>query len=183
MREHKCPGCNEVYPLTAEYFPIQGTAKSGFKSRCRKCSSKQFSEWYQENTRTRKYKKNSEAYKRYCQRVRVKALTYYGGNPPACQCCGESILEFLCIDHINGGGNEHRREVGVGLMFYRWLINSGYPEGFRVLCHNCNWARRYSGKCPHETGESNLTKYLTVSGPETQPSVNDATNEQVRRFL
>ncbi len=39
----------------------------------------------------------------------------------------------------------------------------------------------------HETDRGeywwNTTKYLTVSGPETQPSVNDATDEHVRRFL
>ncbi len=39
----------------------------------------------------------------------------------------------------------------------------------------------------HETDRGeywwNTTKYLTVSGPPTQPSVNDATDEQVKRFL
>ncbi len=39
----------------------------------------------------------------------------------------------------------------------------------------------------HETDRGeywwDTTKYLTVSGPPHQPSVNDATDEQVRRFL
>jgi hypothetical protein len=27
----------------------------------------------------------------------------------------------------------------------------GYPEGFQVLCMNCNWGRyRNGGVCPHE---------------------------------
>ncbi len=39
----------------------------------------------------------------------------------------------------------------------------------------------------HETDRGeywwDTTKFLVVSGPPTQPSVNDATNEQVRRVL
>ena len=30
-----------------------------------------------------------------------------------------------------------------------WLINERFPEGFRVLCHNCNQAIGYYGECPH----------------------------------
>jgi hypothetical protein len=33
---------------------------------------------------------------------------------------------------------------------YRWLISSGFPEGFRVLCHNCNQAIGLYGFCPHQ---------------------------------
>jgi hypothetical protein len=50
-------------------------------------------------------------------------------------------MAFLVVDHINGEGNKHRKAIGrTGLNFYRWLRTSGYPPGFRVLCHNCNHA-------------------------------------------
>lgn len=54
------------------------------------------------------------------------------------------------MDHIDGAGREHRREIGQGAnALYRWLAKNGYPDGFRVLCHNCNSARGFYGYCPH----------------------------------
>src|SRR6266850_6520947 len=66
---------------------------------------------------------------------RTLVLQHYGG---ACACCGETAFEFLCIDHVNGGGSQHRKSIGFGYNFYKWLIDQGFPGGFRVLCHNCN---------------------------------------------
>lgn len=42
------------------------------------------------------------------RRMRLEALQAYGGK---CACCGESNVEFLAIDHINGNGNKHRAET------------------------------------------------------------------------
>ena len=82
---------------------------------------------------------------------RLKILQAYGGDPPRCVCCGESILAFLALDHINGGGGKHRQETGGG-GFYVWLAKNNYPEGFQVLCHNCNQGRRMNdGVCPHKS--------------------------------
>jgi len=61
-----------------------------------------------------------------------------------CVCCGESIPEFLTIDHINGGG----RNENTTTMYHRIL--SGDHEGLRVLCFNCNCGRELTGGiCPH----------------------------------
>jgi len=68
-----------------------------------------------------------------------------------CLCCSESILEFLTIDHVNNDGAEHRRQVkkeGTGLI--QWLIKNDFPEGFQILCYNCNCAKRLNGICPHQ---------------------------------
>ena len=84
---------------------------------------------------------------------RVIVLNQYGGNPPKCACCGEKEYKFLSIDHINGGGNKHRKEMGLkdgkGGSIYCWLIQNNFPKGFQVLCHNCNMAKGFYGKCPH----------------------------------
>lgn len=82
---------------------------------------------------------------RYRRKLRASVLAHYGGK---CACCGESRDEFLSIDHINGGGDKHRRETK-GHVF-AWLKRNGFPAGFRVLCHNCNMARGFFGYCPHE---------------------------------
>jgi hypothetical protein len=72
---------------------------------------------------------------RYKRRLRIDAITKYGG---ACACCGNSNVDTLCIDHEHGGGATHRRQLG-GQRISRWLQQHGYPAGFRVLCFNCNY--------------------------------------------
>jgi hypothetical protein len=67
-------------------------------------------------------------------------------------------MEFLVIDHVFGGGNSHRRELGYsGSPFYYWLVKHGYPDGYQVLCHNCNFAKSHGG-CPHEKERSEAAK-------------------------
>lgn len=88
--------------------------------------------------------------KEYNRRVRMAALVFYGGEVPRCACCRETEVKFLGIDHMNGGGSQHRKEMGKGgIHIYLWLRKNGYPDGFQVLCHNCNLAKGYYGKCPH----------------------------------
>lgn len=86
--------------------------------------------------------------KEYHRKCRIIVLTHYGGNPPKCACCGETIYEFLCLDHMKGDGAEHRREIGNDI--YYWLIKNDFPEGYQVLCYNCNNAKAYYKTCPHK---------------------------------
>lgn len=85
----------------------------------------------------------------YC-RLRDEAIDAYGWK---CRCCGETEPLFLSIDHVNGGGNEHRRSLGTkgsGASFYKWLRDNEYPKDFQTLCMNCNHGRmRNNGICPH----------------------------------
>jgi len=84
----------------------------------------------------------------YWRKLRRLAIERYGGK---CACCGINTDEFLSIDHTNGGGNQHRKEMKInGSKIYMWLRDNDYPEGFRVLCHNCNLSRGFYGYCPHE---------------------------------
>ena len=84
-------------------------------------------------------------------KLREETMLRYGGNPPRCQCCQESTRQFLAIDHINGGGCKHRKQLGsFGVNFYAWLRRNGWPDGYQVLCHNCNLAKGYYGACPHQ---------------------------------
>lgn len=94
--------------------------------------------------------------------LRLAAFEVYGG--PVCACCGEDQYEFLTIDHVNGDGAEHRRKLkkkhGYVVEIYRWLKNNRYPEGFQVLCWNCNCAKAHFGQCPHETERSGAAKVV-----------------------
>ena len=69
------------------------------------------------------------------QRLRDAAFAAYGG--PVCSLCGEPDSTILELDHVNGGGNAHRREIGQSNL-YLWLKQNNYPDGFRVLCPTCN---------------------------------------------
>jgi len=85
-------------------------------------------------------------------RLKREVLTAYG-NPPVCICCKESNLKFLTIDHVDGGGNQHRKQiqVGGGSHVYLWLKRNKFPQGFQVLCFNCNCGRAVNdGVCPHK---------------------------------
>lgn len=100
-------------------------------SKCRK-ASKEYSKILTSNT------------KRSC-------LTAYGGI--FCSCCGIAELGLLTLDHIEGGGSKHRREIGIdgGYRFYQHLAKLNYPPGYRVLCWNCNASSfQNSGICYHK---------------------------------
>lgn len=119
------------------------------------------SEWYKNNKERilkaraiwfQGHKEESCTYHiKYRKRIKLEVLSHYGGSPPRCACCGEVFIEFLCIDHINGGGAVHRRKLKKwGVHFYAWLRKNKFPEGFRVLCHNCNMSIGAYGYCPHD---------------------------------
>jgi len=77
---------------------------------------------------------------------RLGVLQHYGGK---CACCGETVYEFLTFDHINNDGAEHRKIIGK-TRIARWLKKNNYPDGFQVLCANCNHAKGHYGHCPHQ---------------------------------
>lgn len=76
---------------------------------------------------------------------RQKVIDAYGGK---CERCGETRWEYLAIDHISGGGTDERRHHGNGDNLLRYLRKQGYPSGYRVLCHNCNFSLGKYGYCP-----------------------------------
>ena len=83
-----------------------------------------------------------EKAKKKAQEYKKLVFEHYGGIPPFCVCCGELHNEFLSLDHINGRRCKDRRELKLaGASFYRWLVQHDYPEGYQILCMNCNHAK------------------------------------------
>jgi hypothetical protein len=75
---------------------------------------------------------------------RNEVLYWYSNGLMKCDICGELHIEFLCIDHIDDNGASHRRELGPGGgRIYRYLLNNNFPEGYQVLCNNCNYLKEY----------------------------------------
>lgn len=90
---------------------------------------------------------------RNCHRkLKNAAYAAYGGFQ--CACCGETEEGFLSIDHVNNDGAHHRKNVSHRKL-PKWLKKNGYPEGFQILCMNCNFGKaRNGGVCPHQTRTS-----------------------------
>jgi hypothetical protein len=81
-------------------------------------------------------------------KLKLAAFDAYGG--PVCVGCGFDTEAILEIDHIDGGGNQHRKEIGQGRL-YIWLRDNGYPPGYRVLCPTCNKLAHKQIPLPLET--------------------------------
>ena len=133
-----CRECEVI--LTDENW--YASDKKGNSYVCKKCNNK-ISKIWQQNNKDRQNQLQRESNHRLINEV----IDAYGGK---CACCGETRKEFLTIDHVNGDGNKHKKELGVtGSGFYRWLKQNNYPKGFQVLCFNCNCGKGSYSVCPH----------------------------------
>jgi hypothetical protein len=97
----------------------------------------------------RKKANRKDQYKR--RRGHIKS---YGS---CCERCGETRWEFLAVDHVSGGGTLERSQHGKGDGLLRARKRQGYPSGYRILCHNCNFSLGKYGYCPMTLTYSNLT--------------------------
>lgn len=92
------------------------------------------------------------ANRKHRKKLRDQVFTHYGDK---CVCCDETEPLFLTIDHINNDGAAHRRSMPNGRQatserIYRWLRDNNFPDGFQILCMNCNLGKqRNGGTCPH----------------------------------
>ena len=84
--------------------------------------------------------------------VKRFVIGYYSDGSYSCKCCGERMYGFLTIDHIINGGTKHRKIVKKNTDIYFWLRENLFPEGYQVLCYNCNCAKQFNHGCPHNIG-------------------------------
>jgi len=89
-------------------------------------------QWHKDN-RVTEAAYNRTKYKQ----LKDAVMSHYGGS---CAVCGITDLAFLTIDHIDGGGKKHRKEIGRDKM-YEWTVKNDFPPGFQVLCWNHNWLK------------------------------------------
>ncbi len=78
---------------------------------------------------------------RYYWKRKIEALTHYGNGKCACVKCGFNDPRALSIDHINGKGYEHRKEIRMENI-YTWLYKNNFPDGFQTLCMNCQFIKK-----------------------------------------
>ena len=68
--------------------------------------------------------------------LKQRIFDHYGHECAYCR-----STENLEIDHVNGDGAEHRRQVGHGNNFYRSIVKDGFPNTYQTLCSKCNRAK------------------------------------------
>ena len=90
-------------------------------------------------------------------KLKIQILSEYSkrhsnSDIPCCNCCGEnSHTDFLNVDHIDGKKHLPQEEQKLGgNNLNRWLKRNNYPDGFQILCWNCNLAKGLFGVCPHK---------------------------------
>ena len=166
MINMKCKKCG--VELTDEnQYP---SSKRNWLYCCKKCQAKINKENYLKNyehsleQKQEYYKNNKKLFieynkthkeqirKGYLRRnkgYKLKVIEHYSNGTMACaNPFGEhkepyTTIEVLSIDHINGGGTQERIIKGYGRSgSYYWLIKAGFPEGFQVLCMNCQFIKR-----------------------------------------
>jgi len=126
-----------------------------------------------ENAKTsrKKYELSSKGHDRqkiYRDKLRLIVLKHYSktlsnSNIPCCNCCGENFhIDFLAVDHVMGKLQMNFEPNLVKLGYSSkltpralplWIINNNFPNGFQILCSNCNFAKgmiKNNNKCPHE---------------------------------
>ena len=145
-----CCDCGRKYPIAA--FAKMRDGRSVYPdSYCRPCR----------NIRARaQHQKHRDKRLAYSAKIRhaIKAAVLVGyGN--RCACCGETEALFLSVDHVNNDGAAHRAALGgryIGMeKIRRQIIKDKFPPNFQVLCFNCNCAKGFFGRCPHERNTTN----------------------------
>lgn len=143
-----CKRCFERTPERRKYMKQIHSQPTDILNR-KKYDSTRIRTPKQQELKTINDKKSS---KRAITSLKTIVIDHYSNHMNKCTCCGESNLMFLTIDHTNNDGANHRKVIGVtGLGFYRWLVKNNFPEGFGVMCMNCNFGKYLNGGvCPHD---------------------------------
>ena len=167
----KCNGRNMKTKAARQCWECRYSDERRAIKHCTKCGKKLTSRNWLMSCKARKYNIcikcfNIHAKDKYQERklwyakkhlsLKMDVISHYGGK---CSCCGISEHVFLTLDHVNGDGAAHRRQLGVldksksskgtGKSIYAWIVNHDFPDTFQVLCWNCNWAKSHGG-CPHQ---------------------------------
>lgn len=147
MKTKICGDCKQEKPLSQFYKSSR--LKDGHHYYCKKCHKKWAKIWSQRpevKTRRKEYgRKSRQHFKQEAFKTIANGTSLQCSKYKEWECChGQSDLRFLQLDHIDGGGKKHMRELKTSNTMYRWIIAN--PEEarrkFQILCSNANWIKR-----------------------------------------
>ena len=76
----------------------------------------------------------------YNKELRKSVLAFLGGK---CNRCGITDIRVLQVDHVNGGGNQERKQLRGSWHLYENILQTLDNKNYQLLCANCNWIKRY----------------------------------------
>lgn len=147
-----CSRCSCVLGL--DEFHRDKSSSDGRYKYCKTCQNSYYRKLYAD----KKLAISNSDIRRYKGRLRkVTALTIVCGGRPKCfyhstlNCCKDPYnIDYLTLDHLEGGGLKHRREIGCagGTRFYSWVnMNKEKAKDLLVCaCMNAQFIRRYNEK-------------------------------------
>jgi hypothetical protein len=152
----RCCFCKQFKSLTD--FHNQSGSNDGKQGKCKSCAKDYRRLWYSTHPHRLEWRRSMDkpdVRRRIEKRrrlrhwnLRLEMIAAYGGK---CSCCGINDPQFLTLEHLKGGGREHRRRLHKSGNIYLELKNLGWPkEDYTCLCFNCNSAKGHFGVCPHE---------------------------------
>ena len=115
MAQKQCPLC-KVLKNETEFYANR-SKPDGLQRVCKLCSAYWNATWY--------------------RKLRLEIVEILGG---VCVNCGFDDIRALQVDHIDGGGTQEAREIG-NHKIYKKIRDIG-PEGYQLLCANCNSIKR-----------------------------------------
>ena len=167
----QCKRCGQEKAIEA--FPQNG--RGYIRPDCKACHVERNLRWSQATRPAR-----NAYHKGRRDRLKIEVLSRYSDHSlPRCACCLEPDPQFLTIDHVNGGGTQHRKTLR-HTSVYDWLKRNRFPAGYQVLCFNCNFAKRDGAMCPHQIGRGDGSR---VTHPTSiDPSVRLENDVAVWRY-
>lgn len=173
-RSKVCKNCG-VEKLRSNFSDDQ-RARDGLQARCKPCVAEASKARYQKHKDkilaklSERYAKDKDALNERYRKSKLEAMRHYCYGEPYCVGCGVTNLEVLTIDHVDEDGAEHRKHVRTNRLG-EWLRRAGYPEGYQVLCWNCNNAKHRHRKVPTYTYKEGFTPSIQFPKEFTNESV------------
>lgn len=88
--------------------------------------------------------KNKKIIKGYRYNKKFIIIAHYTYGEMCCVKCNFNNIKGLQVDHINGNGNKHIKNLlKNGKDFYTWIIENDFPDDLQILCRNCNVLKRF----------------------------------------
>lgn len=101
--------------------------------------------------------------------LKLEVFGHYSGGEPECRHCGNVRMDALTIDHVaQNGADERRGGQGRGKGLWSNLRRRGFPEGYRVLCYNCNYRAWREYKALHLSQNPQAIRSRTYRAKERQ---------------
>lgn len=144
----KCFKCKKLKPIT-NYCKNQAKP-DGLSTECKDCRRNYMKRYYKLNKKHLDQLNKQRSKVRHLE-AKVKVVKHYTKGLMSCMCNGCDVhqLEFLTVNHINGGGQRDRKNFRGARTFYEYLVKAVFPEGLNILCYNCNCSNGFFGYCPH----------------------------------